>query len=84
MKELLKKYLYYLHIYSPYVTIKGNRTEKVHSFKIGSININNNKIEIYNSNINNINNIRNINFIHNESIDDLSFFSSKINDRKFS
>lgn len=84
LKELLKKYLYYLHIYSPYVTIKGNRTEKVHSFKIGSINVSNNKIEIYNSNINNINNIHNINFIHNESIDDLSFFSSKINDRKFS
>jgi hypothetical protein len=84
LKELLKKYLYYLHIYSPYVTIKGNRTEKVHSFKIGSINVSNNKIEIYNSNINNINNINNISFIHNESIDDLSFFSSKINDRKFS
>ena len=42
LKELLKKYLYYLHIYSPYVTIKGNRTEKVHSFKIGSINVSNN------------------------------------------
>ena len=84
LKELLKKYLYYLHIYSPYVTIKGNITEKVHSFKIGSINATNNKIEIYNSNINNINNIHNINFIHNESIDNLSSFSSKINDWKFS
>ena len=84
LKELLKKYLYYLHIYSPYVTIKGNITEKVHSFKIGSINATNNKIEIYNSNINNINNIHNINFIHNESIDNLSSFNSKINDWKFS
>lgn len=82
LKELLKKYLFYLHIYSPYVKIKGNRAEKVHSFKIESINIsNNNKIEIYNSSINNINNNSCIN---NESIDDLSFFSSKIDDRKFS
>lgn len=38
IKDLLKKYLYYLHIYSPYIIIKGNRIEKVHSFKINSIN----------------------------------------------
>lgn len=86
LKELLKKYLYYMRIYSPYVKIKGNRTEKVHSFKIGSMNMNNNKIEIYNSNINikTINNIHNINYSHSESIDDLSFINSKINDSKYS
>lgn len=76
LKELLKKYLYYLHIYSPYVTIKGVRTEKVHSFKIGSLNMNNNKIEIYNHNIN-IENINNINYNYTESIDDLSFIREK-------
>ena len=56
LKDFFKKYLYYLKIYSPYVTLKGNRTEKVYSFNIGNINRNKNKIEIYNNcHINNIN-----------------------------
>lgn len=38
IKDLFKKYLYLLHIYSPYVAIKGNIIEKVNSFKINSIN----------------------------------------------
>ena len=59
IKELFKKYLYYLKIYSPYVFIKGNITEKVHSFEIGKSNI---------KNI--INNIHCSNFTHNESIFD--------------
>ena len=56
LKDFFKKYLYYLKIYSPYVALTGNRTEKVYSFNIGNINRNKNKIEIYNNcHINNIN-----------------------------
>ena len=75
MKDFLKKYLYYLRIYSPYVDLKGNRTEKVNSFKIGKMNICKNKLEIYNNcHINNIicNNCEHF-------FDDLPFLGLKTN-----
>jgi len=56
IKELFKYYLYYLRIYSPYVTIKNEKIlniyklkyQRIDSFKIErNKTINNNRIEIY-------------------------------------
>ncbi len=68
LKELFKKYLYYLHIYSPFVTLKDQNNilwkKKIESFSIYSKsnkNNINNHIEMFNYNINNISFIQTIN-----------------------
>jgi hypothetical protein len=65
IKELFKKYLYYLKLYSPYLNIKKennifNKTQKTDSFKITSFD-DSKTIKIFNSNISSINNIHDIN-----------------------
>ena len=60
IKELFKKYLYYLKIYSPYLILKKennifNKIQKTDSFKIFSLN------DKFYNNINNVNNIHDIN-----------------------
>lgn len=64
IKELFNKYLYYLRIYSPYLSLKNenntlNKIEKAESFRIINLNENNKK-DIFNLN-NNYNNIQTIN-----------------------
>lgn len=84
IKELFKKYLYYLHIYSPFVTFKNQNInlwkKKVESFSIYNENNKNNRnnhIEMFNYNINNISFIQRINFNNlDSSYDDDSFFNN--------
>ena len=81
IKELFKYYLYYLRIYSPYVTIKNEniyklKYQRIDSFKFdGNKTINNNRIETYNFIHNNI---PNINYNNNDiSFDEIHFLNSK-------
>ena len=73
IKELFKKYLYFLKIYSPYVIMEGKnnkyyKSERVESFQID--NINNNKIMLNKGNYNNNSNpdsfFSNISFMNNK------------------
>lgn len=65
IKELFKKYLYYLKVYSPYLNIKKencifNKIQKTDSFKITTFD-DSKTIKIFNSNISSINNMHDIN-----------------------
>ena len=77
IKELFNKYLYYLRIYSPYLSINNNNTynkiEKTESFKI--INLNEKiKKDIFNFN-NNFNNIQSAN--NNSFLNGFPFISQR-------
>ena len=80
IKELFNKYLYYLRIYSPYLSINKNNNssntiQKTESFKIININENNKK-DIFNLN-NNFNNIQAINTNSNNFLNGLPFFNQR-------
>lgn len=87
IKELFKYYLYYLRIYSPYVTIKNEniyklKYQRIDSFKLErNKTINNNRIEIY-SFINN--NIPSFNYNNNDIFfEEIPFLNLQL-DTKFS
>ena len=80
IKELFNKYLYYLRIYSPYLSINNNNNslnsiQKTESFKIINKNENNKK-DIFNLN-NNLNNIHAINTNSNNFLNGLPIFSQR-------
>jgi len=80
IKELFNKYLYYLRIYSPYLSINNNNNslntiQKTESFKIININENNKK-DIFSLN-NNFNNIHAINTNSNNFLNGLPIFSQR-------
>ena len=84
LKELFRKYLYYLKIYSPYIIIKNKnnniyKPEKVESFKIENVAI---KKEMPTS-INNINNINNINVNMDSFFDEPSFINANKDMKSF-
>lgn len=83
LNELFKKYLYYLHIYSPFVTFKDQNNilwkKKIESFSIYSKsnkNNINNHIGMFNYNINNISFIQTINTNNLDSSYDDFFFNN--------